>query len=41
VALETAFGLAVTIETICLILHFGFERIWNKIPYGRYIKEDK
>lgn len=42
IALEVAFGLAVVIETICMLLHFGFERIWNKINYGRYIiKEDK
>jgi len=39
--LQTAFGLAVTLELICLTLHYGFERLWNKINYGRYIVEDK
>lgn len=36
-----AVGLAVTIEGLCFILHFIFERIWNKINYGRHIIEDK
>jgi len=33
---------AIGLETMCLGLHFTFERIWNKTDYGRYIiKEDK
>lgn len=39
VSLETAISLAVVIEVICLLLHFGFERVWNKIQYGRHIVE--
>jgi len=38
VDIKVALGLAVSIELICLCLHYGCERIWNKIPYGRYIK---
>lgn len=41
VELETAFGLAVSIELICLFLHYICERIWNKIPYGRNIVKEK
>ena len=33
-----AIGLGVALEGICLLLHFGFERIWNKIDYGRQVK---
>lgn len=36
-----AFGLSVTLELICLLLHFVFERIWNKIQYGRIIVSGK
>lgn len=32
-----AIGLAVTLEALCLVLHYGFERLWNKIGYGREI----
>ena len=39
--LEAAFGLAVVVELMCMLLHFLFERIWNKIDYGRQIIEDK
>ena len=41
VDVEVAFSLAVTIEVICLLLHFGCERIWNKIQYGREIIKEK
>ena len=39
VAPAIALALAITLEAICFVLHFIFERIWNKISYGRYIKE--
>lgn len=32
-----AFGVAVAVEVMCLILHYIFERIFNKISYGREI----
>jgi len=32
-----AIGLAIGLESICLILHFFFERVWNHIQYGREI----
>ncbi len=35
-----ALGLAVSLEVICFSLHFGFERIWNKINFGRQIVEE-
>ncbi len=35
-----AFGLAVAVEVMCLILHYIFERLANKIQWGRYIMED-
>jgi len=36
-----AVGLAIALEGICLLLHFAFERGWNKINFGRHIIEDK
>jgi len=36
-----AFGLAVGLEGICLLLHYLFERVWNRIQWGRHIIEDK
>ena len=39
VAPAIALALAITLEAICFGLHFLFERVWNKISYGRYIKE--
>lgn len=36
-----ALGWAVCLETMCLLLHLGFERIWNKVQWGRQIKEYK
>ena len=38
VELQVAFWLAVGLEGMCLLLHYIFERIWNRIDYGRYIK---
>lgn len=32
-----AFGVAVSLEVLCLALHYAFERIWNKTDYGREI----
>ena len=34
-----AVGLAIALEVICFVLHFAFERGWNKINYGRHIYE--
>ena len=38
---QLAVTLAVLLECLCLALHFGFERAWNKIQWGRHIIEDK
>ena len=38
VTVAIAVGIAVLLETTCFILHFIFERVWNKIPYGREVK---
>ena len=38
---QLAVTLAVVLEGLCLALHFGFERVWNRIEYGRHIVEDK
>jgi len=35
--LKIALGLALVVEGICFGLHFGFERIWNRINYGRTV----
>jgi len=37
VEVHLAIGLAITLEVICFILHYGFERVFNKINYGREI----
>ena len=34
---HVAIGLAVGLELVCLVLHFVFERIWNRIDYGRKV----
>lgn len=39
VELKTAVGLAILLEGLCLALHYGFERVWNKSQYGRHIIE--
>ena len=41
VELKTAIWLALLLEGLCLALHYGFERIWNKSQYGRHIIRDK
>jgi len=33
-----AAGLSIALEGICLILHYIFERIFNRINYGREVK---
>ena len=33
-----AFGLSVAIEVLCMIAHYIFERLWNRVSYGREIK---
>jgi len=38
VDIHVAIGLAVGLELVCFSLHFGFERIWNKVQYGRYVE---
>ena len=35
--LHVALGLAIVLELTCLLLHFLFERVWNRIDYGRNI----
>ena len=34
---SSSVGGAVALETMCLLLHFLFERIWNKTDYGREV----
>jgi len=41
VELKTAIWLALLLEGLCLALHYGFERIWNKSQYGRHVIGDK
>ena len=41
VELKTAVGLAILLEGLCLALHYGFERLWNKSQYGRHVIGDK
>jgi len=38
VELQVAFWLAVGLEGICLLLHYIFERGFDRIQWGRYIK---
>jgi len=33
---HVAIGLAVGMECICFILHYLFERIWNKVNWGKH-----
>ena len=35
-----AIGVAVLLEVLCFVLHFSFERVWNRIEYGRQIIND-
>jgi len=41
VELKTAIWLAILLEGLCLALHYGFERAWNKSQYGRHVIGDK
>ena len=34
-----AITLAIVLEGLCLALHYGFERLWNRTDYGRHVKE--
>lgn len=34
-----ALGLAIALEFICLVLHYLFERIWNRTQFGRVIEK--
>ena len=34
----TATILAFALEGVCLVSHYGIERVWCRIDYGRYIK---
>ena len=36
--LDRAFGLAVVLEGACFLAHYSFERIADKIQWGRYIE---
>ena len=40
VSVPLAVGLAVAIEGVCFGMHFLFERVWNRIDYGRGIKDE-
>lgn len=35
-----ALGLAMGLELTCFVLHYLFERVFNRIQWGRYIIED-
>lgn len=39
--IHLALSLAVALEGLCLLLHYGFERAWNKSQYGRHTIGDK
>ena len=41
VELKVAITLAVILEGLCLALHYGFERGWNRISYGRHIIKEE
>lgn len=36
-----AIGWACILECSCLLLHYGFERLWNRTDYGRDIVKEK
>ena len=38
VAPVVAVMLAISLEGLCFILHYFFERLWNLSDYGRYAK---
>jgi len=37
---QIAITLAVLLEGLCLALHYGFERVFNKIQWGRDIVKE-
>ena len=37
VAIPVALILAILLEVVCFLLHYSFERAWNKIDFGRYV----
>lgn len=38
VEVHTATVLAFALEGVCLVSHYGIERVWNRIQRGRYIE---
>lgn len=40
-SLVLSFLIAISIEFLCFLSYFMWERIWNKIPFGREIKMEK
>ena len=32
--------LAIALEFVCFVLHYLFERVWNKTDFGRHIIDD-
>jgi len=41
VEVSIAVGLSIALEALCLALHYIFERIWNRVSYGREIDDHK
>ena len=41
VELEVEITLAILLEGLCLGLHYGFERVFNKIQWGRHIIKEE
>ena len=39
--IRLALGLAIALECICLLLHYGVERLWNRTDFGRDIIREK
>ena len=39
--IHLALGLAIALEGLCLLLHYGFERLWNRTDFGRDIVKEK
>ena len=38
VGVKVALPLAVALEGMCLLLHYTFERGWDRVQWGRYIE---
>ena len=36
---EVSLGVSITIEGICFVVHYINERLWNKIDFGREVKD--